>query len=130
MKLDTDPGSGWVAREGNGDQDPDLWRDDLTNAISYIQKAIAKTANDGGLTDALATLLSTADVLARVPDGALIRRGKVNKTGNTREPLNINSNEVSRTAGIHTIDIAEWGKECPAVLRLAQKYPEVFAANL
>ena|ERR1700745_2024226 len=56
-----DAGSGWTAREGDSQSDPnnqgDSWRDHLHSASSFVERAISSVENDSALSDSLALVL-------------------------------------------------------------------------
>jgi hypothetical protein len=123
-RLD-DPGSGWLPREGNTEADPNSWRDDITAACNFIQRAIDKTGDLDGLNDGLRTLFRTCDILRRIPDGFLIPKAAVNRSGPSRPPVNVPSNDQARNAGSrNTVVItAELAAKSTATLeRLISKY--------
>jgi hypothetical protein len=98
-------GAGRVAREG-ADNDPDGWRDDITDCESYASAALKKLGDsDPGLTEQIRNVLAALQELHRVPNGTLVRKASINR-GQTSKPHVYPTNSVSRKS--HTVSTSEF----------------------
>jgi hypothetical protein len=90
--LNLDVGEGRLPRQGVEEHFPQGDAGDVTSALAYVQQ-IAETYPDD-----FCRWAATSDILNKV-DGDSVRKGTINRSGQTQDPVSYPANAISSTAG-------------------------------
>jgi hypothetical protein len=90
--LNLEAGEGRLPRVGEPEQYPLDYVGDVAEAISYVQKVAEQYP------DAFAKWAAGSNVLNKV-DGDSVRKGTVNRSGQTQDPVSYPANAIGSTAG-------------------------------
>jgi hypothetical protein len=90
--LNLDVGEGRLPRVGVEEQFPQGDEQSIAEAISYVQKVAEQYP------DAFAKWAAGSNVLNKV-DGDSVRKGTVNRSGQTQDPVSYPANAIGSTAG-------------------------------
>src|ERR1700756_995651 len=90
--LNLDVGEGRLPRQGVEEQYPQGDAGDVTSALAYVQQ-IAETYPDD-----FCRWVATSDILNKV-DGDSVRKGTINRSGQTQDPVSYPANAIGSTPG-------------------------------
>jgi hypothetical protein len=90
--LNLDVGEGRLPRQGVEEEFPQGDEQIIADAISYVQKVAEQYP------DAFAKWAAGSNVLNKV-DGDSVRKGTINRSGQTQDPVSYPHNAISSTAG-------------------------------
>jgi hypothetical protein len=114
--LNLDVGEGRLPRQGVEEQYPQGDAGDVTSALAYVQQ-IAETYPDD-----FCRWAATSDILNKV-SGDSVRKGTINRSGQTSDPVSYPHNAISSTAGaVKTVLTSELKKLTDSAEELFQQH--------
>jgi hypothetical protein len=106
--LGLDVGEGRVNRVGTPEEFPQGDAGDIAQALAYVQKVSEQYPDD------FAKWAATSDILNKV-DGDSVRKGTINRSGQTQDPVSYPANAIGSTPGagksVWTKDLGNTGNE-------------------